>query len=84
MDSTTLGVTLDTTMVPDVFGLHAFDSRAPVVRVLLGAFSNTVRVLVPDASAAPVGRPSGKPRLDIAGGPLCLRICIGIRLIWRL
>ena len=48
MDLTTLGVViLDTTIVPDVFGLHAFDDRAPVVRVLPGEFSNTVWVLVP-------------------------------------
>ena len=43
VDLTTLGVvTLDTTIVPDVFGLHAFDNRAPVVQVLPGKFSNTV------------------------------------------
>ena len=56
VDLTTLGVvTLDTTIVPDVFCLHAFDNRDPVVRVLVGAFSNMVRVLVPDAAATPVG-----------------------------
>ena len=32
-----------------MFGLRAFDQREPVVRVLPGDFSNTVRVLVPDA-----------------------------------
>ena len=55
VDLATLGVvTLDTMIVPDVFGLHAFDNREPVVRVLPGEFSNTVRVYVPDAAAAPV------------------------------
>ena len=43
VDLNTLGVvTLDTSNVPDVFGLDAFDNREPVVRVLPGAFSNTV------------------------------------------
>ena len=52
----TLGVVnLDTSIMPDVFGLGAFDRREPVVRVLSGDFSNTVRVLVPDATATPVG-----------------------------
>ena len=56
VDLTSLGVvTLDTTVVPDVFGLHAFDTRAPVGRVLPGEFSNTIRVLVLDMNAAPVG-----------------------------
>ena len=44
-------VTLDTTVVPDVFGLHTFDNRAPVVQVLPGDYSNMVRVLVPDGNA---------------------------------
>ena len=56
MDLSSPGVvTLDTTIVPDVFGLHAFDHRAPAVRVLPGKFSNTVRVLVLDVNVAPVG-----------------------------
>ena len=46
-------VVLETTIVPDVVGLHAFDDRAPVFRVLPGDFGNTVRVLVPDARAEP-------------------------------
>ena len=51
VDLTTLGVvTLDTTIVPDVFGLHAFDNRELVIWVLPGEFSNSVRVLVPDAT----------------------------------
>ena len=34
VDLTTLGVVnLDTSIVPDVFGLHAFDNREPIVRV---------------------------------------------------
>ena len=37
--------------MPAVFGLHAFDRREPVVRVLPGDFSNTVLVLVSDATA---------------------------------
>ena len=48
-------VVLDTTVVPDVVGLHAFDDRAPVVRVLPGGFRNIVRVLVPDDRAEPRG-----------------------------
>ena len=36
MEVTSPGVvTLDTTVVPDVFGLHAFDNRAPVARCCL-------------------------------------------------
>ena len=43
VDLTSPGVvTLDTTVVPDVFGLHAFDNLAPVARVLPGEFSNMV------------------------------------------
>ena len=42
VDLTTLGVVdLDTSIVPDVFGLQAFDSWEPVVRVLPGDFPNT-------------------------------------------
>ena len=48
-------MTLDTAVVPNIFGLHAFDSRELVVRVLPGEFSNTVRMLVPDVNAEPVG-----------------------------
>ena len=51
----TLGVVdLDTSIVPEVSGLRDFDRREPVVRVLLGDFSNTVRVLVSDSTATPV------------------------------
>ena len=49
------GVTLDTTIVPDVFWLHAFDTRPPVVQVPPGNFSTMVCVLVPDSKADPVG-----------------------------
>ena len=53
---TTLGVVdIDTSIMPDVFGLRAFDSRDPVARVLPGDFANTNRVLVPDATATPIG-----------------------------
>ena len=56
VDLTTLGVVdLDTSMMPDVFGLRAFDSQEPVVRVMPRDFRNLVRVLVPDAIAAPMG-----------------------------
>ena len=56
VDLTSPGVvTLDTTVVPDILGLHAFDKWAPVVRLLPGEFSNMVRVLVPDVNAEPVG-----------------------------
>ena len=56
VDLNTLGVVnLDATIVPDVISLQAFDDREPVVRVLPGEFPNTVRVLVPDVAASPVG-----------------------------
>ena len=49
-------VTLDTRDVPDVFGLHAFDNRAPPGGpVLPGDFSNMVCVLVPDGNAESMG-----------------------------
>ena len=41
-------VILDTTVVPDVIGLHAFNDEAALVRVLPGVSSNIVRILVPD------------------------------------
>ena len=44
-------VILDTTIVPDVVGLHAFDDQATLVRVFPDDFPNIVRVLVPDHSA---------------------------------
>ena len=56
VDLTSLGVVdLDISMMPDVFGLRVFVSREPVVRVLPGDFRNLVCVLVPDATAAPIG-----------------------------
>ena len=47
-------VDLDTSIVPDVFGLRAFDSREPISRMLPGQFSNQLRVLVLDAAETPV------------------------------
>ena len=44
---------LDTTVVPDVLGLHAFKDEVALVRVLPGDFPNIVRVLVPDDRAEP-------------------------------
>ena len=56
VDLTTLGVVdLNTSIMPDVFGLRAFDSREPVARILPGDFANTICMLVPDATAAPIG-----------------------------
>ena len=46
---------LDTAIVPNVFGLRAFDPREPVARMLPGDFGNSVRVLVPDATTQPMG-----------------------------
>ena len=52
VDLSSLGVVdLSTSIVPDVFGLRAFDSQEPV---LPGDFSNSVCVLVPDAAATPM------------------------------
>ena len=51
----TLGVVdLDTSIMTDVFGLCVFDRSKPVIRVLPGDFSNTIRILVPDVAATPV------------------------------
>ena len=36
---------LDTSIMPDVFGLRVFDRSELVVRVLPGDFSNTIRML---------------------------------------
>ena len=47
-------VDLDTSIVPDVFGLRAFDSREPIYRMLPGQFPNELCVLIPDAGATPV------------------------------
>ena len=47
-------VDLDTSIIPDVFGLWAFDSREPITRMLPVQFRNALRVLVPDAAASPV------------------------------
>ena len=53
--STPRVVDLDTSITPDVFGLRAFDSREPVVRMLPGDFQNLVHLLVPNATAGPMG-----------------------------
>ena len=56
MDLTSPGaVVLDTTVVPDVVGLHAFDDKAALVQVLPSDFPNIGQVLVPDDRAAPHG-----------------------------
>ena len=56
IDFTSPGVVvLDTTVVPDVVGLYAFDDKAALVQVLPGDFPNIVGVLVPDDRAAPRG-----------------------------
>ena len=46
---------LDTTVIPDVIGLHVFHDQAALVRGLPGHSKNIVRVLVPDDRAAPRG-----------------------------
>ena len=53
LDLSSLGVVdLDTSIVPDVFGLWAFNCREPIARMLPGQVSNELCVLVPDAAAA--------------------------------
>ena len=46
-------VVLDTTVVPDVVGLHAYEDKAALFRVLSGDFLNIVRALVPEDREAP-------------------------------
>ena len=48
-------VELDLAIVPDVFGLRAFDSAKPITRMLPGQFPNELRVLIPDLGIAPEG-----------------------------
>ena len=56
VDLSTLGVVdMDASLMLDVFGLLAFDSQEPVVWVLPGEFGNSIRVLVPDATAMTTG-----------------------------
>ena len=56
VDLTSPGVVvLDTTVVPDVIGLHAIDDQAALVCVLPSDFPNIFRVLVPDDRAEPRG-----------------------------
>ena len=56
VDLTSPGIViLDTTVVPDVFGLHAFKDEAALIRVLPGDFPKIVRVLVSDDRAEPRG-----------------------------
>ena len=45
---------MDTSIVPDVFGLRAFDPRESISRMLPGQFPSALRVLVPDAAASPL------------------------------
>ena len=45
-------VDLDTAIVPDVFGLRAFDLEKPITRMLPGHFPNELRVLIPDLGIA--------------------------------
>ena len=52
--SSLVAIGLDTSILPDVFGLRAFDSREPVTRMLPGQFGNFVCVLVPDNEATHV------------------------------
>ena len=60
-------VDLDPTIVPDGFGLRAFDSAKPITRMLPGQFANELRLLIPegfhnivisDLSATPAWRSS--------------------------
>ena len=53
---TSLGVVdLDLAIVPDVFGVWAFESAKPIIRMLPGQFQNELRVLIPDLGIAPEG-----------------------------
>ena len=45
-------VDLDTSIVPDVFGLWASDSESPITRILTGQFRNELRLLIPDSGIA--------------------------------
>ena len=46
VDLSSLGVVdLDTSIVPDVFGLRAFDAQEPVAWALLGDFGNSVETM---------------------------------------
>ena len=68
-------VHLDTTAMPDDFGLWAFDSECPITRMLPGQFQNELRVLVPDPGVARrlsmtlSSRISAAPRNGVQGGP---------------
>ena len=55
MGLSSLGVVdLDTSIIPDVFGLRAFAPWEPISLMLRGQFKNTLWVLVTDAAASPV------------------------------
>ena len=45
-------VDLDTSIVPDVFGLRAFDSENPITRMFPRQFRNELRLLIPDSEIA--------------------------------
>ena len=79
-------VDLDTSIVPDVFGLRAFDSGEPISLMLPGQFPNELRVLMPDAGAAPVAfhdiiitdlgaTPEWRTRRIVTGEVTLLRRC---------
>ena len=48
-------VVWDTSVVPNVLGLRAHYTEVEPTRVLPGMAQNSVRVLIPDASATPRG-----------------------------
>ena len=45
-------VDLDTSIVPDVFGLREFDSESPITQMLPAQFWNELRLLTPDSGIA--------------------------------
>ena len=90
--------TLENLTTLGVVDLDIFDSRKLVVRVLPGEFVNTIRMLVPDATAMPIGfhdvmmenlitmpdryRQRILPPSKDGGRPLCLWACISGRPTW--
>ena len=48
-------VDLDLSIMPDVFGLGAFDIAKPFMRMMPGQFPNEIRVMIPDLGNAPEG-----------------------------
>ena len=92
-------VDLDTTIVPDVFGLRAFDSESLITQMLPGQFRNELCVLIPDQglsmtlssliSAPPRngGQAGLYPVTSLlsggAGRGFCFTLCINARRRWR-